>query len=74
MLPINVFRFRKTLYYATYVLLIYDLLKEGYDVFIIETEEFIRNVKVVKDLVSDFGNKVKFYKKGTTPKGVYIKF
>jgi hypothetical protein len=56
------------------LLLIYDLLKEGYDVFIIETEEFIRNVKVVKDLVSDFGSKVKFYKKGTTPKGVYIKF
>jgi UDP-glucose 6-dehydrogenase len=54
--------------------LVYDLLKDGYEVFIVETEEFIRNVKVVKDLVSDFGDKIKFYKKGTTPKGVYINF
>jgi len=54
--------------------LVYDLLKDGYEVFIIETEEFIRNVKVVKDLVSDFGDKIKFYKKGTTPKGIHINF
>jgi UDP-glucose 6-dehydrogenase len=54
--------------------LVYDLLKDGYEVFIVETDEFIKNVKVVKDLVSDFGDKIKFYKKGTTPKGVYINF
>ena len=54
--------------------LVYDLLKDGYEVFIVETEEFIRNVKVVKDLVSDFGDKIKFYKKGTTPKGIHINF
>jgi len=54
--------------------LVYDLLKDGYEVFIVETEEFIRNVKVVKDLVSDFGDKIKFFKKGTTPKGIHINF
>jgi UDP-glucose 6-dehydrogenase len=54
--------------------LVYGLLKEGYTVFIIESDEFIKNVKVVKELVFDFGKKVKFFKKGTSPKGVYINF
>jgi UDP-glucose 6-dehydrogenase len=54
--------------------LVYGLLKEGYTVFIIESDEFIKNVKVVKELVFDFGEKVKFFKKGTSPKGVYINF
>jgi hypothetical protein len=53
---------------------VYGLLKEGYTVFIIESDEFIKNVKVVKELVFDFGEKVKFFKKGTSPKGVYINF
>jgi UDP-glucose 6-dehydrogenase len=54
--------------------LVYGLLKEGYTVFIIESDEFIKNVKVVKELVFDFGEKVKFFKEGTSPKGVYINF
>jgi len=54
--------------------LVYGLLKEGYSVFIIESDEFIKNVKVVKELVFDFGEKVKFFKEGTSPKGVYINF
>jgi len=54
--------------------LVYELLKEGYTVFIIESDEFIKNVKVVKELVFDFGEKVKFFKEGTSPKGVYINF
>jgi UDP-glucose 6-dehydrogenase len=54
--------------------LVYGLLKEGYTVFIIESDEFIKNVKVVKELVFDFGEKIKFFKEGTSPKGVYINF
>jgi UDP-glucose 6-dehydrogenase len=54
--------------------LVYELLKAGYIVYIIESDEFIKNVKVVKELVFDFPEKVKFFKKGTSPKGVYINF
>lgn len=54
--------------------LVYNLLKEGYTIFIIESDEFIKNVKVVKEMVFDFGEKVKFFKQGTSPKGVYINF
>jgi UDP-glucose 6-dehydrogenase len=45
--------------------LVYELLKAGYIVYIIESDEFIKNVKVVKELVFDFGEKVKFFKEGT---------
>ena len=54
--------------------LVSDLLKDGYTVYIIESEEFIRNKKVVKELIFDFGEKVKFFKQGTSPKGVHINF
>ena len=54
--------------------LVSDLLKDGYTVYIIESDEFIRNKKVVKELIFDFGEKVKFFKQGTSPKGVHINF
>jgi UDP-glucose 6-dehydrogenase len=54
--------------------LVSDFLKEGYTVYIIESDEFIRNKKVVKELIFDFNDKVKFFKQGTSPKGVYINF
>jgi UDP-glucose 6-dehydrogenase len=54
--------------------LVSDFLKEGYTVYIIESDEFIKNMKVVKELIFDFGEKVKFFKQGTSPKGVYVNF
>jgi UDP-glucose 6-dehydrogenase len=54
--------------------LVSDFLKEGYIVYIIESDEFIKNMKVVKELIFDFGEKVKFFKQGTSPKGVYVNF
>jgi hypothetical protein len=51
-----------------------EFLKEGYTVYIIESDEFIKNMKVVKELIFDFGEKVKFFKQGTSPKGVYVNF
>jgi len=54
--------------------LVSDLLKDGYTVYIIESDEFIKNMKVVKELIFDFGEKVKFFKQGTSPKGVYVNF
>jgi nucleotide sugar dehydrogenase len=54
--------------------LVSEFLKEGYTVYIIESDEFIKNMKVVKELIFDFGEKVKFFKQGTSPKGVYVNF
>jgi UDP-glucose 6-dehydrogenase len=54
--------------------LVSDFLKEGYIVYIIESDKFIKNMKVVKELIFDFGEKVKFFKQGTSPKGVYVNF
>ena len=54
--------------------LVSEFLKEGYTVYIIESDEFIKNMKVVKELIFDFGEKVKFFKQGTSPKGVYDNF
>jgi hypothetical protein len=54
--------------------LVSDFLKDGYTVYIVESDEFIRNKKVVKELIFDFNDKVKFFKQGTSPKGVYVNF
>jgi UDP-glucose 6-dehydrogenase len=54
--------------------LVSDFLKEGYTVYIIESDKFIKNMKVVKELIFDFREKVKFFKQGTSPKGVYVNF
>jgi hypothetical protein len=52
--------------------LVYDLLRDGYSVHIIETEKFIRESKLPKELINDFNGNVKFFKRGTSPKGIYI--
>jgi UDP-glucose 6-dehydrogenase len=52
--------------------LIYDLLRDGYIVHIIESEKFIRESKLPKELINDFSGSVKFFKRGTSPKGIYI--
>ena len=52
--------------------LIYDLLRDGYIVHIIESEKFIRESKLPKELINDFNGSVKFFKRGTSPKGIYI--
>ena len=52
--------------------LVYDLLRDGYTVHIIETEKFIRESKLPKELINDFNGNVKFFKRGTSPKGIYI--
>lgn len=52
--------------------LVYDLLRDGYIVHIIENEKFIRESNLPKELINDFGNSVKFFKRGTSPKGIYI--
>ena len=52
--------------------LVYDLLRDGYIVHIIESEKFIRESKLPKELINDFGGNVKFFKQGTSPKGIYI--
>ena len=52
--------------------LVYDLLRDGYIVHIIESEKFIRESKLPKELINDFNGNVKFFKQGTSPKGIYI--
>ena len=52
--------------------LVYDLLREGYIVHILENEKFIRESKLPKEMINDFSGRVKFFKKGTNPKGIYI--
>lgn len=52
--------------------LVYDLLRDGYIVHIIESEKFIRESKLPKELINDFNGSVKFFKQGTSPKGIYI--
>lgn len=52
--------------------LVYEFLRDGYNVHIIEDESFIRESKLPKELVNDFGDSVKFFKKGTLPEGIYI--
>jgi UDPglucose 6-dehydrogenase len=52
--------------------LIYDLLRDGYIVHIIESEKFIRESNLPKELINDFNGSVKFFKRGTSPKGIYI--
>lgn len=52
--------------------LIYDLLRDGYIVHIIESEKFIRESNLPKELINDFSGSVKFFKRGTSPKGIYI--
>ena len=54
--------------------LVYDLLKDGFTVYILESKEFIKDSKLVKELYNDFGNNIKFFVQGTTPKGIYISF
>jgi UDPglucose 6-dehydrogenase len=52
--------------------LIYDLLRDSYIVHIIESEKFIRESNLPKELINDFSGSVKFFKRGTSPKGIYI--
>ena len=54
--------------------LIYDLLRDNFTVYIMESKEFIKDSKLVKELYNDFGDNVKFFVKGTSPKGIYITF
>ena len=54
--------------------LVYDLLRDGHKVYIMESKEFIKESKLVKELHNDFGDNVKFYARGTSPKGIYISF
>jgi len=52
--------------------LVYDLLRDGYIVHVIESEQFIRESKLPKELINDFNGSIKFFKRGTSPKGIYI--
>jgi hypothetical protein len=42
-----------------------ELIKRGYTVYVLESENFLRDKKIILELTHDFGDKVKFYKKGT---------
>lgn len=52
--------------------LMYDLLYEGYTVFVKESDVTLKNTKLMGELVNDFGNRIKFFKLGSSPNGVNI--
>lgn len=53
--------------------LVYDLLNDGFTVHILESKEnFTTYSKLIKEMENDFGSRVKFFVKGTVPKGIYI--
>lgn len=55
------------------LLLVYELLKEGYDVNIVDSSLITTNKKLMLELTNDFSGKIKVYKDGTKPNGFDIK-
>ena len=49
-----------------------QLLKSGYTLHILETEEFLRNKSLISEFTHDYNGKVKFYKKGSDVDGKHI--
>jgi hypothetical protein len=49
-----------------------ELIKRGYTIFIMEEENFLRNKKIINELLHDFTDKVKFFKKGSDLTGQFI--
>jgi hypothetical protein len=49
-----------------------ELIKRGYTIFILEEEHFLRNKKIINELLHDFTDKVKFFKKGSDLTGQLI--
>lgn len=48
------------------------LIKNGYLINIVESQEFLSNKKLISELIHDFGNQIKFYKSGTQVYGIKI--
>lgn len=42
-----------------------ELIKRGYTIYIFESDNFLKNKKIINELSHDFGDKVRFYKKGS---------
>lgn len=51
---------------------ILQLLKQGYTIHILESEDFLKSKKMVSEFYHDYKEKVKFYKKGTDVDGVRV--
>jgi hypothetical protein len=51
---------------------ILQLLKQGYTIHILESEDFLKSKKMVSEFYHDYKEKVKFYKKGTVVDGVRV--
>lgn len=49
-----------------------QLLKSGYTLHILETQEFLRNKALILEFTHDYNGKVKFYKKGSDVDGKHI--
>lgn len=49
-----------------------ELIKRGYTIFIMEEEHFLRNKKIINELLHDFTDQVKFFKKGSDLTGQLI--
>jgi nucleotide sugar dehydrogenase len=55
------------------LLLIYELLNEGYNVNIVDSTLLTTNKKIMLELTNDFSGRIKIYKDGTKPQGFDIK-
>lgn len=42
-----------------------ELIKRGYTVYVFEDDKFLKNKKIINELSHDFGDRVKFYRKGS---------
>jgi len=46
-----------------------ELIKRGYTIYVFESDTFLKNKKIINELSHDFGDKVRFYKKGSEVDG-----
>lgn len=49
-----------------------ELIKRGYTVYVFEDDKFLKNKKIINELSHDFGDKVKFYRKGSDVVGQIV--
>lgn len=49
-----------------------ELIKRGYTVYVFEDDKFLKNKKIINELSHDFGDRVKFYRKGSDVVGQIV--